>query len=38
MAVVPEVADSLVQRLEADGYAAAIVGSVREGNGLMVEA
>jgi selenide,water dikinase len=38
MAVEPAVAPDLVERLRADGYDAATVGSVREGAGLSVEA
>ena len=38
MSVDPAIADALVERLRADGYDAAIVGSVREGSGLTVEA
>jgi selenide,water dikinase len=38
MAVDPGVADDLAARLKADGYAAAVIGSVREGSGLTVEA
>lgn len=37
MAVTPEAATPLLQRLKADGYAASIVGEVRDGAGLAVE-
>jgi selenide,water dikinase len=38
MAVDPGVANDLADRLRADGYAAAVIGSVREDSGLTVEA
>jgi hypothetical protein len=38
MSVAPALADDLAARLRADGYAAAVIGSVREGAGLTVEA
>ena len=38
MSVDPAVADGLVERLRADGYDAAVIGTVREGSGLTVEA
>jgi selenide,water dikinase len=38
MALEPAAADSVVKSLVADGYNAAVVGEVREGSGLIVEA
>ena len=38
IAVEPSVVDALVQRLREDGYEAAVVGEVRQGAGLAVEA
>jgi selenide,water dikinase len=37
MAVAPALADDLAARLRADGFGAAVVGSVRAGSGLTVE-